>query len=276
MIEKKDSKDLKKYFILSYVIFWLFLALTGYMISLKVPMLIQNIMIIICSWSPTFAIIIMFKKIYPNITLKEYRKVHFTKKVNPGIFISSLLLQILVIVFAVLAFFLISNKPLNTITFIAVSSIIPVFIMDLTSGALGEELGWRGYALNILQKKYIPLKAGLIVGILWGLWHLPLMIFSGYVGFELVYYILAFMIAMISFSVVITFFYNKSKNILIAMWMHFWFNFLLKIVIIDLLPLMIYISVGYLIAAVLVVIFNKNEVLIIDKKMNRGNVVIKI
>lgn len=276
MIEKKDAKDLKKYFILSYVIFWLFLALTGYMISLKVPMLIQNIMIIICSWSPTFAIIIMFKKIYPNITLKEYLKVHFTKKVNPGIFISSLLLQILVIVFAVLAFFLISNKPLNTITFIAVSSIIPVFIMDLTSGALGEELGWRGYALNILQKKYIPLKAGLIVGILWGLWHLPLMIFSGYVGFELVYYILAFMIAMISFSVVITFFYNKSKNILIAMWMHFWFNFLLKIVIIDLLPLMIYISVGYLIAAVLVVIFNKNEVLIIDKKMNRGNVVIKI
>ena len=59
------------------------------------------------------------------------------------------------------------------------------------------------------------------------------MILSGYSGLELVYYIMAFMVTIISFSVVITFFYNKSKNILIAMWMHFWFNFLLKIVIIE-------------------------------------------
>lgn len=267
MIEKKDAKDLLKYFILSYLIFWLLLALTGYLISLKVPMLIQNIMIIICSWSPTFAIIIIFKKLYPNITLIEYLKIHFTKKVNPWIFISSFLLHVSVAVIAVLAFFLINKKPLNTMTFIAASSIIPAIILDLTSGALGEEPGWRGYALNILQKKYIPLKAGLIVGVIWGLWHLPLMILSGYSGLELVYYCIAFMVAMISFSVVITFFYNKSKNILIAMWMHFWFNFLLKIVIIDLLPLVIYISVGYLILAVLVIIFNRNKFLIIDKEI---------
>jgi len=151
-------------------------------------------------------------------------------------------------------------------TFIAISSIIPAIILNLTSGALGEELGWRGFALNILQKKYIPLKAGLIVGVIWGLWHLPLTILSGYSGLKLVYYSIAFMVAIISFSVVITFFYNKRKNILIAMWMHFWFNFLLKIVIIDHLPLLIYISFGYLILAVLVIIYNRNEVLVIDKK----------
>ena len=262
MIEKKDVKLLKIYFILSYVIFWLLIALTGYMISLKVPLLIQNIMRNISAGTPTFVIIIMFKKIYPNITFKEYLKVHFTKKINPGMFISSFLLQVLVVVIAVLAFFLINNKPLNTMTFIAISSIIPVLIMDLTSGALGEELGWRGYVLNILQKKYIPLIASLIVGVIWGLWHLPLMIVSGYSGLELVYYIIAFMVAVISCSVIITFFYNKSKNILIAMWMHFWLNFLMKIVIIDLLPLLIYISIGYLILAILVIIFNRNEVLI--------------
>lgn len=262
MIEKKDAKKLKKFVILSYVIFWLLLALTGYLISLKVPLLIQNIMKNISSGTPTFVILILFRRLYPNMTFKEYLKVHFTKKINPGMFISSFLLQVLVVVIAVLAFFLINNKPLNTMTFIAVSSIFPVIIMDLTSGALGEELGWRGYALNILQKKYIPLKAGLIVGVIWGLWHLPLMILSGYSGLELVYYSIGFMVAVISFSVVITFFYNKTKNILIAMWMHFWFNFLLKIVIIDLLPLLIYISVGYLVLAVLVIIFNRNELLI--------------
>ena len=261
MIEKKDAKLLRKYFILTYVIFWLLLALTGYMISLEVPSLIQTIMKNVCAWTPTFVILIMFKKLYPNITFKEYMKLHFVKKINPRDFLVSFLLQAFIVVAALLSFFIINDKPLNTMTLISVSTIIPLVIINLTAGVLGEELGWRGYTLNILQNKYIPLTASLIVGVIWGLWHLPLMILSGYSGLELVYYIIAFMVAVISFSIIITFFYNKSKNILIAMWMHFWFNFLLTIVIIDLLPLLINISVGYLILAILVVILNKKELL---------------
>ncbi len=262
MLEKEDVRNLKKYFVLTYMIFWLLLGLTGYMISLKVPLYIQVIIKNVCAWSPTFVILIMFKKLYPNITFKEYMKLHFMKKINPRVFLVSFLLQAFILVIAVLSFFIINNRPLNTMTFISVSNIIPFIIINLTAGVLGEELGWRGYALNILQNKYIPLTASLIVGVIWGLWHLPLMILSGYSGLELVYYIIAFMVAVISLSIIITFFYNKSKNILIAMWIHFWFNFLLKLVIIDLLPLLMYISVGYLILAILIIIMNKNELLV--------------
>ncbi|NQT60972.1 MAG: CPBP family intramembrane metalloprotease [Bacteroidetes bacterium] len=266
MIEKKDANNLKKYFVFSYLLFWLLLALTGFLISLEVPLLLQNIMKNISAASPTFVILIMFKKLYPNITFKEYLKSQFMKKINPMVFLISLILQASLVVIVVLVFFKINNKPLNTMTFISASAIIPVLIMDLTSGALGEELGWRGYALNILQKKYIPLVASLIVGVIWGLWHLPLMILSGYSGLDLVYYIIAFMVAVVSLSIIITFFYNKSKNILIAMWIHFWFNFLLKLVIIDLLPLLIYLSVGYLILAILVIIFGRKELLQIERQ----------
>lgn len=86
------------------------------------------------------------------------------------------------------------------------------------------------------------------------------MILSGYSNLELVCYIIAFMVGVISLSVVITFFYNKSRNILIAMWMHFWFNFLLSLIIMDLLSLLVYISAGYLILTVLIVIYNRNEI----------------
>jgi len=261
MIEKQDTKNLKKYIFLSYLIFWILLGLTGYLISINVPSLIQTIMKNLCAWTPTIVILIMFKKLYPDTTFKEYIQIHFMKRVHPGVFLISFLLMISVLGTAVLSFFIINRKPLNTMAFISVSNILPFIIIDLTAGVLGEELGWRGYVLNLLQKKYLPLTAGVIVGVIWGLWHLPLMILSGYTGLELVYYMGAFMVAIISVSIIITFFYNKSKNIIVAMWIHFWFNFLLKVVIIDILPLLIYLSVGYLILAIVIIIFNRNELL---------------
>ena len=50
------------------------------------------------------------------------------------------------------------------------------------SGPLGEELGWRGYALPRLLARTSPLKAGVILGLIWTLWHVPAFLFSGIVG----------------------------------------------------------------------------------------------
>jgi uncharacterized protein len=42
------------------------------------------------------------------------------------------------------------------------------------SGAFGEELGWRGYALPRVQARYWALSAALIIGVIQTAWHLPL------------------------------------------------------------------------------------------------------
>ncbi|MFN3308610.1 MAG: type II CAAX prenyl endopeptidase Rce1 family protein [Anaerolineales bacterium] len=55
---------------------------------------------------------------------------------------------------------------------------ISAFMMSLFSNPW-EEVGWRGFALPHLQKRYSALVATLIVGILWGLWHLPLFFWKG-------------------------------------------------------------------------------------------------
>jgi len=207
MIKKEEVKNLRNYFLFTYGIFWVLLAITGYIISLDVPVVIQDIAKNICAWTPTMVILIMFKKLYPNLRFKEYLKQHFAKKINPLDFLMSFLLQAGIVIIVVLFYFLINNKPLNTMTFISVANIFPLFIIMLTSGALGEELGWRGYALNIFQKKYTPLVAAIIIGLIWGFWHLPLMILSGYSGLELLYYCIAFIVSVVSLSIIITFFY---------------------------------------------------------------------
>lgn len=50
-----------------------------------------------------------------------------------------------------------------------------VFLQQMLLGsAMGEEPGWRGFALPRLQAARNPLGSSLILGFLWGLWHLPL------------------------------------------------------------------------------------------------------
>lgn len=57
---------------------------------------------------------------------------------------------------------------------------IPLFIMKFFLDAgLGEELGWRGFLLPRLQARHSALVASIIVGVVWGLWHLPLFMLEG-------------------------------------------------------------------------------------------------
>uniref|UniRef100_B0T347 Abortive infection protein n=1 Tax=Caulobacter sp. (strain K31) TaxID=366602 RepID=B0T347_CAUSK len=50
------------------------------------------------------------------------------------------------------------------------------------SGPLGEELGWRGYALPRLLARTSPLAAGTILGLIWTLWHVPAFLFAGVIA----------------------------------------------------------------------------------------------
>jgi len=59
-----------------------------------------------------------------------------------------------------------SGVPLLIVGFLAIAPF-------LNHGALFEELGWRGYMQAELLHRYSPLKVVFLIGIFWGLWHLP-------------------------------------------------------------------------------------------------------
>ena len=201
---------------------------------------------------------------YPDYSLLKYFKQQFTKT-NILDFAIPMIIQLLIIIVAIVCVLHIDNGSVKNIKFVDTSMLPQLFIANILYGPMGEELGWRCYALNELQKKHSPLGSSLIIGLLWGLWHFPLWFMSGYSSYALASYILFFMIGLISLSVFLTFFYNQSKNILIAIWIHFLFNFLLQIAIINSLKLIIFTSIFYLIATLLIVVFNKEKMLKIKK-----------
>jgi len=52
--------------------------------------------------------------------------------------------------------------------------IFVIFFYVLFTSVLGEEIGWRGYAFPRLMNSFSPLGASLSLGLIWGVWHLPL------------------------------------------------------------------------------------------------------
>lgn len=56
---------------------------------------------------------------------------------------------------------------------------VPIFFIFFLTQGLPEEYGWRGFALDRLQLRWNALTASLVVGFLWGLWHLPLHFMDG-------------------------------------------------------------------------------------------------
>jgi uncharacterized protein len=90
-------------------------------------------------------------------------------------------------------------------------------------GALGEEPGWRGFALPRLQSLHGPLLGSLILGPLWGLWHLPLFFtpWNELTTFNVVGYVLVTTCLAIMYTWV---FNNTKGSVLIAVLLHATFN----------------------------------------------------
>jgi membrane protease YdiL (CAAX protease family) len=82
--------------------------------------------------------------------------------------------------------------------------------------ALGEEPGWRGFLLPRLQRRFGPLRASLVLGAIWALWHLPLL------GNEFALaHVVPFLLSVFAGSVVLARLYGGSGgSVLLPMLMH--------------------------------------------------------
>jgi membrane protease YdiL (CAAX protease family) len=96
----------------------------------------------------------------------------------------------------------------------------------LTYG-LGEETGWRGYALPHLQRRYSAATSTLILAVLWAFWHVPAFFYRdtyvqmGFMGFPI------FQISITFATMVFTWLYNSTGgSLLLVMLFHAFFNWL--------------------------------------------------
>jgi membrane protease YdiL (CAAX protease family) len=151
--------------------------------------------------------------------------------IRPGVFLFSLMLMPLSVLFSILISFGIggSSEQLQiSETFSFTTGVVPVFLL-LFLAALFEELGWRGYGFESLQDGRSYFMASLLFGILWSLWHLPLLwVYDSYqyvIYQQSPWYALNFYISTVVLGVIISWVcVINRRSILVAILFHFVVN----------------------------------------------------
>jgi membrane protease YdiL (CAAX protease family) len=86
-----------------------------------------------------------------------------------------------------------------------------------------EEIGWMGFAFPKMCERYSALAASSLLGLLWGIWHLPVIDYLGTATPHAPYwfrYFLGFTAAMTAMRVLIAWIYVNTKSVLLAQLLH--------------------------------------------------------
>ncbi|TRO52932.1 CPBP family intramembrane metalloprotease [Candidatus Bathyarchaeota archaeon] len=117
------------------------------------------------------------------------------------------------------------------VAFRALPEIIPMDALSLVLYPLAflfplgnqwrEEYGWRGFAQPLMQRKYGAFKSSIIIGVIWGLWHLPLFYFPTSQDVYARTNIVLFMIKTVALSLIMTWMLNGSERLITSTAGHF-------------------------------------------------------
>ena len=221
------------FFVLTFGITWglavILFAFPGFVRRLSGPMSASNPLFILAVWGPNLAAVIV------------------TAAVNGGAGVLALLERVIRfrvgLVWYLLALLLVpvggvlirlaSGLPLVLTTMPGLSMAATLGVLMIT-GTLGEEVGWRGFALPRLLERFSPIVASLLLGAVWGIWHLPSFFVSGLpqAGLQ----IPVFLVGALSLSVIVTWMLIHARgSVFLSMLLHFSVNFTLNLLGVRLL-----------------------------------------
>jgi membrane protease YdiL (CAAX protease family) len=251
-----------QYVIYTYGLFGLLLLTLGGIASVLLhgTPLVMRWLTAITAWTPTYVLLLMFKKLYPHSTIKVFYKKAFSEKLNFHLLATTTIIQIIIFVSSV---YLVSiqkgNMAISLFDF-SFSTVLSALFFTLIQGATGEESGWRGYLLPAVEKKFNVVKSSFVVSLIWSFWHAPIWFLgTGYSGTVLLKYIVVFVICITSLGFIIGICYHRCKNLFIPIWLHFTFNFLGELFKGSRIDLVSWYAVFYFIMAMGFFLWNKTN-----------------
>jgi uncharacterized protein len=181
------------------------------------PVTGTNPVFILLVWSPAIAGLILVWRHYGGKGVVSFlRRLTLWKMPSPWWMF--LLLGIPAVKYLGAAF----NGAAGDFPFSPWYGLFPAMAIALFIGPV-EELGWRGVALPLLQRRFAPLWSALILGAFWAVWHAPSFLLSGTP--QSAWSIGPYLFGVLALSVIITPLFNAAGgSILVAALFHFQIN----------------------------------------------------
>jgi len=220
-----------QYVILAYGLFWFMVMALGGSAAMvfNASPLVQRMVEAFCAWAPTFAFLIMFKKLRPETNLKDFVKSVFSQELRFDLILVSGIAVVLSSTLPLLILSLSGGQSFTSFFSLKGYSLPVTLLLCLFAGPLGEELGWRGYLRVELDKKYSFIQASVVAGVIWAFWHailwfVDVAFMDGATGWPLVAYIIANVVVMTSLVVMMNVVMKRSNNLFNAIWIHLCYN----------------------------------------------------
>lgn len=119
-------------------------------------------------------------------------------------------------------------RPGSYSPLLPVAYFVPFFLYMLVFTGLAEEPGWRGFALPRLQSRYSAVRSGWILGVLWGVWHFPFIVYynlaAGLPALALIPVLLGLVFGIVGWTIVNTWVYNSTESVFLMILLHGWYN----------------------------------------------------
>lgn len=194
------------------------------------PGLTPYLLLFSFAFGPTVAGLIVTAVVSGRAGLADLWRRLTRVRVSPRWIAIVMLLPILLALVSLAAAFLLNGlDPFGFDLLLPVSAFVPLLLYMLICTGLAEEVGWRGYALPELQRRHTAEKASWLLGIGWGLWHIPSVLVGPYllgqVHLGLVAPILlGLTVGIVGWTIVITWIYNHTHSVFWIIVLHGWYN----------------------------------------------------
>lgn len=246
-------KKENKYILYTYLLFFMLFCITGGALAIFGEGYIFGALQMLCSWAPTIVLVILFKQLVINKNKKEFVKQLFSEKVNMPLLLGVIVSQITIFVIALYFVSIILDCNMMDMVDLSLKNVLWGFLYNLFLGPMGENFGWKGYLFTVFVEKYGKRKAIILLGLVQAFWHFPLWLASGYTGWSLVIYSVAFSLALSAANIIMCICYEKNHNLLMPIMVHQMFNFTVGCLYSgELLCMLSIISICYTIVAVII------------------------
>jgi uncharacterized protein len=212
------------FFVLAYAITWLaFLPdILGYRGDLG------QVFMMIAQFGPAIAALVLVW--YTGASLRSWARSIVRWRVSPRWYVVVVGLPVVLIAVQGMLFGLL-GYPLGMASIPGrLFNFLPSAIMLALIAGLGEEPGWRGFALPRLETRYAPVLATALLGFVWAMWHLPLVFVDprfphGFTSVApQVLLALLTMLTIFLYAFFYTWVYNRTQSVLLCMLLHGSFN----------------------------------------------------